>query len=165
MAFLPLAPWGGTAFDHAMTLRLLPSSSGSAPATATNPGERPSVLTDEVLVASARNLAYELPLGHAPLPLSERRRGGWSAALRRLERSLVAVAVRHEVPVDVDEPAEALARRLARSHTIAPAAGDALLALAPVLRRGANGEGPVGLEVSAVRVAERLTGYLRSRAA
>src|SRR5688572_27758379 len=109
MAFLPLAPQGGTAFDHAMTLRLLPSSSGSAPATV---AERPSVLTDDVLVASARNLAYELPLGHAPLPLSERRRGGWSAALRRLERSLVAVAVHHEVPVDVDEPAEALARRL-----------------------------------------------------
>lgn len=145
-----------------MTLRLLPSSQGSAPSTV---AERRSLLTDEVLVASARNLAYELPLGHAPLPLSERRRGGWSAALRRLERSLVAVAVRHDVPVDVDEPVEALARRLARAHTIAPAAGDAFLALAPVLRRGANGEGPVGLEVSAVRVAERLTGYLRSRAA
>lgn len=162
MAFLPLAPQGGTAFDHAMTLRLLSPTQGAAASTT---AERPSVLTDDVLVASARNLAYELPLGHAPLPLAERRRGGWTAALRRLERSLVAVAVRHDVPVDVDEPAEVLARRLARSHTIAPAAGDAVRALAPVLRRGANGEGPVGLEVSAIRVAERLTGYLRSRAA
>lgn len=146
-----------------MTLRLLPRTLGSVPPA---PGvERPSLLTDEVLVASARNLAYELPLGHAPLPLSERRRGGWSAALRRLERSLVAVAVRHEVSLDLEESAEVLARRLAGSQAIAPAAGDAVLAIAPVLRRGANGDGPPALEVSAIRVAERLTGYLRSRAA
>jgi hypothetical protein len=48
---------------------------------------------------------------------------------------------------------------------IAPAAGDAVLALAPVLRRGAEGDAGGALELSAVRVAERLTGYLRSRAA
>jgi hypothetical protein len=171
MAFLPLVRSGGSAFDRAMTLRLLPSRTeprGAAAATAAPAGTdvRPSLLTDDVLVASARNLAYALPLGHAPLPLSERRRGGWSAALRRLEQALVAVAARHDLAVDVDaaEPAESLVRRLSRSHAIAPAAGDAVLALLPVLRRGAAGDGAVGLEVAAVRVAERLTGYLRSRA-
>jgi hypothetical protein len=143
-----------------MQVRTLPRAHGPR-----STAVRPSVLSDEVLVAAARNLAYELPLGHAPLPLAERRRGGWSAALRRLERALAGAAARHGVPVDVGEGTEALAHRLARANAISPAAADAVTAVVPVLRRGAAGDGRPGLEIAAIRVAERVTGYLRWRAA
>lgn len=172
MAFLPLARSGGSAFPGRMQANTLPAD---APVVALAPAGRPTVLTDALLVASARNLAYSLPLGHAPLPLAEReRRSGaaaWSAAIRRLEGALLAVAVRHEVCVDLDaaasavDPLESLARRLCRSRAIAPAAADAVLALVPVLRRGASGGADAAVELSALRVTERLTGYVRSRAA
>ena len=119
---------------------------------------RPPVLTDELLVATARSLAYALPLGSAPEPLEGRDRRDWVSARSYVEAALVGAACAGNACLDLDETSEELARRLVRARLLAPAAADALAALLPVLRRAAS----PALEVAAVKVAERIAGYLRS---
>jgi hypothetical protein len=123
---------------------------------------RPSVLTDQLLVATARTLSMQLPLRTAPAPYHDRTRGDWAESRRTLEHAVAERAVASGLAIDVGETTEQLAARLARSGAIAPPAADAIAALAPVLRRGEAGCADDSLAVLAARVAERLAGTVRS---
>ena len=106
-------------------------------------------------LAAARRFAYQLPLGTAPKPLIGRDRLDPAEARRELERALWQVAAKANVAIVLTEPAAALAKRLARVRAISPPAADAVVALLPVLDAG---------EPAAAKVAERVAGYLASRA-
>lgn len=114
---------------------------------------------------AARRFTYQLPLGSAPRPLAGRERWSYDRAAREVEGTLWRLAVARSVPVDIDEPTPELARRLARSRVMVPPAADAVAALFPVLEAGAAGElDDWSVEASTAKLAERLVGYLISRA-
>lgn len=128
------------------------------------PGTAPLPAVEQALLA-ARRFTYQLPLGSAPQPLAGRQRWSYERAAREVEGALWRVAVGRSVPVDVEEPPTALARRLARSRVIVPPAADAVAALLPVLEAGAAGRlDDASVEPSAAKLAERVVGYLVSRA-
>ena len=141
-----------------MAVRLLPTRTSRAAV------DRPSVLTERVVLSAVRTLVGELPLGSAPRPFDKRLRWSWDEALAAVEDALVSVAATHDVAIDLRDVPEDLARRLGRSKAIAPAAADAAVALVPVLRCGATGCVDAGLRDESFRLTERLEGYLRSAA-
>lgn len=124
----------------------------------------PAAAPTERWLADARRFTYQLPLGMAPRPLLGRDRLRYHEAEAQLEQALWRVAATAGVVVSIDEPAPALARRLARSRAIVPPAAEAVATLVPVLSAGAAGElADASLEPAATKVAERLMGYLASR--
>ena len=149
----PVLSSGTGARLAATQLRLRP-----VPAPALAPG------VEQALVA-ARRIISQLPLGSAPRPLAGRTRWSYRTAAREVEAALWRVAAARSVPVGIDETSPALARRLARGRVIVPPAADAVATLLPVLRAGAAGEvDDASVEPSAAKLAERLVGYLTSRA-
>ena len=141
-------------------------ATGRPAATVTRPRRftAPVAVPAEHRLAEARRLTYQLPLGTAPRPLLGRQRLRYGEAAAQLERALWEVARSARVPLVVDEPATALARRLARTRAVVPPAAAAVDALVPVLAAGAAGElADSSLEPAAAKVAERLIGYLGSR--
>lgn len=124
----------------------------------------PAPAVEEALVA-IRRLAYQLPLGSAPRPLAGRDRWSFAGAAREVERAVGEVAAAHGVHPSGDGGIPALVRRLARCRAIVPPAAEAVARLLPVLEAGAAGQvDDASLEPSAAKLAERLVGYLQSRA-
>jgi hypothetical protein len=117
-------------------------------------------------LAAARRFTYQLPLGSAPRPFEGRVRGTFGGAATDIEQALWGVALAKGVVVDVDERPMVLACRLMRVHAIVPPAVDAVQALLPILEAGAAGNlVDLSVETAAAKLAERLVGYLDSRAA
>jgi hypothetical protein len=112
------------------------------------------------LLAEARRYVHQLPLGVSPGPAFDRVRPTPVRATVELERAVRSVAASFGVCVDSDEPLPTLARRLVRARAIVAPAADALAALLPAL----GTTGPVDIGPEAVRLAERLAGYLDHRA-
>ena len=117
----------------------------------------PSAPSVDLLVA-ARRYVNQLPLGSWSGPAFEGVRWNPGAAAREIERALFRAAAAGGVAVDVDDSAEAIARRLVRCRVIVAPAADGAVALLDLLRGGdATGD--------AAKLAERLIGYLDHRAA
>ncbi len=138
-----------------LTHPVLTSSRGTRPSAP----ERPTTAADdrEEQLRAARRFVNQLPLGLAPGPPFAGRRRGPADAGRAVERALWAVAVRHGVPIGVDEAPALLARRLVRQGAIVAPAGDAVLALLPLVETADYDE-------SVAKLAGRLVGYLGHRA-
>ena len=107
--------------------------------------------------AVARRYVNQLPLGRWAGPAFDGPRWNPRAAAREIERALFRAAAASGVAVDVDDSAEAIARRLVRCRVIVAPAADGAIALLPLL---ADGD-PTG---DAAKLAERLIGYLDHRA-
>ena len=116
----------------------------------------PSASSVDLLVA-ARRYVNQLPLGSWSGPAFDGVRWNPGAAAREIERALFRAAATGGVAVDVDDSAEAIARRLVRCRVIVAPAADGAVALLELLRAGdATGD--------AAKLAERLIGYLDHRA-
>jgi hypothetical protein len=110
------------------------------------------------LLAEAARYVHQLPLGVSPGPAFDRRRPSPLEATAELERALWRVAHAFGACVDADEPPTALARRLVWARAIVAPAADGLASLLPTLAVALPGDD------AAVRLAERLVGYLDHRA-